>query len=208
MFDTASNTDGTVLEAGQYVLTVESTEQAEDNGFGPSVLWRFRVSDPTTPEEFRLDDSGEPYLFWHWTSTKMTPRARARHWIEALLGRPIGDGERIDPSTLVGKRMTALVIHEEKEGQIRAKISMEVRPKPYGQPAAGGTAAPPKSAPATATNGAAAGGLSTEWAKAVRKAELLEVEGVGTFKAIDPNLFGEQELRAKLRELQRLIAAA
>ena len=206
MFDTASNTDGTTLDAGMYILTVASIEPAEDNGFGPSVLWRFQVSEMASPTDFKLTDNGDEFLFWHWTSTKMTPRARARHWVEALMGRPLGEGERIDPDALVGRRMQAMVIHEEKEGQVRAKVSSEVRPKAYGE-------APAQPAPSVSTAPAAKAStppteLLAQWKRAIVKAELLEIPSLGAWKVIDPGLLTPAELRAKLEQMTNLIAAA
>jgi len=201
-FAAATSGEGPRLEPGQYVLTVISIEPAEGGNpaFGPSVKWTFTVANPSTPNDLMVNDDGEPYDFWGHTSVKMSPKARARQWTEALVGRQLEEGERINPSTLIGQRMQALVIHEAGEdGIVRAKVSREMPPKPFGAvaaaaPAANGTADTPA--------------LLERWKKGITKAELLEIDGLGSFRAIDPTLLSDAELKSQLLKLGDAITAA
>jgi len=205
VFEVASSS-GPLIEPGQYVLTLAEIEDAGVGQYGPSILWKWKMSTPSAPDSFTVDaDSGEPYLFYAYSSTKMTPKARARHWAEALLNREIQDGQKIDPSSLVGERMQALVIHETAEdGTVRAKISREMRPKPL-------RATPPATKSATATKGAPAaqfipaspfGGEALREAikKALRKCVLLDVPSLESFD-IDVTAFDDETLRLMLNQM-------
>ncbi len=207
-FAAATSGEGPRLEPGQYVLTVTSIEPAEggNQAFGPSVKWTFAVADVATPDDLKADDNGGDYEFWAFTSIKMSPQARARQWTEALVGRQLADGEKIDPSSLIGKRMQALVIHEEGDnGMVRAKVSREMPPKPFGAVPA---APAPKAAPAAANGTADTPTLLERWKKGITKAELLEIDGLGAFRAIDPTLLSDVELKGQLLKLGDAITAA
>jgi len=195
------------------VLTLAEIEDAGTGQFGPSILWKWKMSTPTTPEEFRVDgNSGDPYLFYAYSSTKMSPKADARHWAEALLGREIEDGEKLEPNSLLGKRMQAMIVHEPspKDGTVRAKISREMPPRAFGTaqpstPTATKSATPSKSAAAAVDLSGAA--LRAEIKRTLRKAVLLDVPSLEAFD-IDTDDFDDMTLQLMLRQMQDEIAEA
>jgi hypothetical protein len=204
VFDTVTNTDGgTLLDVAHYILTLRDLSREEQGQFGPSICWKFAVADVASPQQNRIADDGEEYQFWAWTSTKLSPRAKARPYAEALLGRQLAEGEKLNPAELIGRSMKAMIVHETGEdGKVRAKISQEVKPTPFGQAAA-------KPAPngTSKANGADAP-IKDTWARTVRKAEVLGVPDVARYKAIDPELLGDAELVGHLDALNAAIAAA
>jgi hypothetical protein len=206
VFDTVTNTDGgTLLDVAHYILTLRDLSREEQGQFGPSICWKFAVADVASPQQNRIADDGEEYQFWAWTSTKLSPRAKARPYAEALLGRQLAEGEKLNPAELIGRSMKAMIVHETGEdGKVRAKISQEVKPTPFGQ------AAPAAAKPAA--NGAAKGDLDIDilqtWGRTIRKAEVLGVPDVARYKAIDPQILGDTELLGHLDALNAAIAAA
>lgn len=81
-----------------------------------SLLWTFRLY--KTDKTPILDVDGNPYEMWAYTSSKTGKGrgkvARAREWIEALLGRCIEDDEITDDLPEQIKNKTALALFEER----------------------------------------------------------------------------------------------
>jgi hypothetical protein len=191
------------LEEGTYILTVVDIADGEANQFGDSLKWIFHVANPASPEEPILGTDGKPYEYWQFSSPKMTPRAKARRWVEALLGRPLDAGTRPNPTALLGRRMVATVVHEEDdEGNLRARIPSNSKPKGFGPSAA---------ASANGAAGDALGGpaLKDAWRKAINKAILADIEGAEDLKAgVDLEAVSEPVLRRMLADLQASMAVA
>lgn len=73
--------------------------------------------------ELRESPDGREYLRWWFevrsrsgtarltatSSTSLGPRAKARRWLEALLGRPLQPGEEVDLAALEGTPCTVVV---------------------------------------------------------------------------------------------------
>lgn len=83
--------DFEALERGSYLLQLQRIEDADPGQFGPRLKWVFLVWKKDTREQ--VMDGDQPYEFWQFTSEKMTPRATARSYVEALLGRTVQPGE-------------------------------------------------------------------------------------------------------------------
>lgn len=134
----------TAIEDGTYVLQLKALEDTPDNGFGPGNKWIFHLWEKQTREAVTNED-GTAYEFYQFSSSKMTPRAKARGWFEALIGRPIQDGEDPDAivSAAIGKYAEALIASEIEDGKLRTKI---VTMKPM-QAKANGKVEPPNPAP-------------------------------------------------------------
>ena len=127
MFAPVSNQTGFLPDEGKYTVECLRIEEAPDNGYGIGVRWVLALYEGADRIK---NDSGFDFEFWQTTSPNMGPKARARQYVEAFLGRPLEDGERIDPNDLPGKRCSGMVIHEEsktKPGVQNAKL-VSVKP--------------------------------------------------------------------------------
>lgn len=201
MFQTVSDADGFLMEPGNYRLKVLSVEEADDGQYGPSMLWKFLVADAANPDDFKVDANGVEWDFRAYTSTMMTPRARARAWTEALLGRPLSAGEKITPPDLVDRSMVALIVHKQGEdGQMRARVSNEVKPKPFGQ-----SAPMPK---ATSGGAMSRDDLLAKATRGVKQAIALEAEGSEGLDGLDLSTMSDDQLKDLMRTLGDSIRAA
>jgi hypothetical protein len=83
--------DGFPTIAGPIKIECLDIEDAPNEGmFGPQMRWSFRVWDDSG--EITNGD-GSPFVWYQYTSTKMSPTATAAIWAQALLGRPLDKGE-------------------------------------------------------------------------------------------------------------------
>jgi hypothetical protein len=98
------------LEGGQYLVKLIRIEPAPDGQFGARRSWVFAVADANTSTPIYNAD-GSVYEYYQLTSDKLGSKARAREWAEALLDRPLVDGEKaVDlVRAMIGKRALGLV---------------------------------------------------------------------------------------------------
>lgn len=94
--------DGTCLDIEQRAATANSPNR------NPFLMWTFHVYDTEEGQEMKQS-----------TSSNFSPRANARQWAEALLGRKIDDGEEIDTDTLCPKDCQVVVKRDEDRGFAR-----------------------------------------------------------------------------------------
>jgi hypothetical protein len=80
------------LKPGLYPAKLADIEVREGD-LGDYLVWRFRIDQREGP-------AVEVSCF---SSTKCTPKAKARGFVEALLGRPMKPGEEFAPALLYGK---------------------------------------------------------------------------------------------------------
>ncbi len=207
-FNPASDTDGVMLDEGRYILTVLRLEPTEHAEWGLGIKWVFSVAPAATPEAVKYDDQGNVYEFWQSTSRKMSPRAKARKWSEVLLGRKLEEGQKPSPRDLIGRKMNAMIVHEPgADGGLRARVSSESLPKPYGT-----TPAP------VATNGAsrapavAVGGdrktAEADLARLIGKADALDLTTADDYKSLDLSSMSDADVEAALMSLKSELLAA
>ena len=143
------------LEPGRYLFKVSRLEDGNEGEYGPSIKWVFNVADMESKQAILDGNTGEPYEFWAYSSTKMGKTAKqvakARAWTEALLNRNV-EGESGDAlaKEVIGKMAVAILGTDEKTGYTRILQLTPFVP--------GGKAAPQPEpvAAVTATAGAAA----------------------------------------------------
>ena len=117
-------------------ITFTATDGAD---FEPGV-YRARLKELETAESSIVDEkTGKPGFYLKWifelldegygghtlrgnSSMNFGPRAKARQWAEALLGRRIESGESIDEDDLVGKEGDLMVRLEETDRGTFAKV--------------------------------------------------------------------------------------
>lgn len=101
------------VEAGRYVVKVVRLESTHHVEYGDGIKWVFHLANPLTdPPTPLYQADGTLYELWQTTSTKVTPRSKARPWLETLLGRPIVDGQDTGEAlaaAVVGKKAQALI---------------------------------------------------------------------------------------------------
>lgn len=109
----ATSGEGQIVPEGRYTLHLVGLEKAPPSTFnpeaGPRIKWIFNLYDAQgNPFMF----NGSVYEFFRHTSTKNSPRAHARQFSEALLGRKLNDGETPRLTDCIGKRMSGLISYE------------------------------------------------------------------------------------------------
>jgi hypothetical protein len=120
------------VDPGVYDATVDAIETVEGQ-YGTQ--WRFT---------FKLGDYPDE-LPWAWASAKLGTKTKLWRWAVALLGRPLGIGEKLTPRQLVGCRCQVNVTEKpDANGDLRRVIGEVLRAK-----AAKAPPQPPEDAPAT-----------------------------------------------------------
>ncbi len=109
---------GSILECedGRYLVKVKSLDDTESAEYGPGIKWTLNVA--TTDKQMLKDERGFDAELWQFSSTKLTPRAKARKWTEAFLGREIDDDSDDGPTLmteLLGKWAIAILAHNDKD---------------------------------------------------------------------------------------------
>src|SRR5262245_29839433 len=128
-------------EPGKYIVTCVDIVDAPDKGFGPGLKWVFKLIDPDSGTTIQSRDGGD-FELWQFTSVKLSPKARARPFVEALLGRPLDVENREAPDTrhLINRSMIAMVVHERRDdGSDMARVTSC---KPYVSPSTSTVATP------------------------------------------------------------------
>jgi hypothetical protein len=99
-------TDSVEYEPGVYRARLQKVDEEEsqftDEKTGEQkwqYIWTFEL----------LDQGYEGNTLTGWSSTNFGPRAKARAWAEALIGRQIQSGENISGDDLVGKECDLMI---------------------------------------------------------------------------------------------------
>jgi len=193
MFAVATNQSGFLPDEGKYTVECTAIEEAPDNGYGPGVRWVLALYE---------GDRQVTSDYWQTTSPNMGPKARARQYVEAFLGRPLEEGERVNPNDLIGKRCSGMVIHEPSKTKADQMVAKLVSVKPVGQ--AGAKAAPQKPA-AEAVNLDA---LRSILKKKIRQAEVLQSPEHLTWIALNVDGMDAEDLNVFIKDVQADLDAA
>lgn len=107
----------TALDEGNYILQLQSLEDAEPGQYGNRMKWTFHCWHLETGEQVVNEQDGEVFEWWQTTSESIAERSTARPWVEALLGRKIqaGDDAGAISQEIVGKSMEAYVAPNERD---------------------------------------------------------------------------------------------
>jgi hypothetical protein len=116
VFAPASNQDSTIVPEGRWRLELQRIEPAPPSTFSedksPRAKWIFHLYAEmveTLPKGEQFYFNGKPYELYRHTSLKNSPRAYARKYAEALLGRPLAEGEIPAKADLIGRSMSAVI---------------------------------------------------------------------------------------------------
>jgi hypothetical protein len=66
--------------------------------------------------EIRDEDYGGRQIHAN-VSEKFGPSSKARQWVEAMIGRRLGNGERVDTDSLLGRDFHVTIVNVEKDGR-------------------------------------------------------------------------------------------
>lgn len=97
--------------------TNENTPEGENNQY---LRWEFILT----------DDNGEEFTgrqLMANSSLAFGPRAKARKWAQALVGRKLGADEALDTDDLIGQEAILEVSHVEKNGNTYARVDDIIR---------------------------------------------------------------------------------
>jgi hypothetical protein len=106
------------VPAGSYTGTfvgVEATEANPEKGFGPGIRWKFQI------------DAGAyaGQTVSRITGNTPSPKNACGMMLTGLMGRPIKEGEQIDPDTFRGKRYMIVVTASQGGGtRVEAIVPM------------------------------------------------------------------------------------
>lgn len=115
------------FEDGPHVLELKGIEDTQHEQYGAGLKWIWRLSTPDG--EQIVDDRGFPFEFWQFTSASMGLNRKTggptegRKNVEALIGRPLDEGEEPEGDMLPGRKANAQIILDEKERLKIVKIS-------------------------------------------------------------------------------------
>lgn len=163
VFAPASNQDSTIVPEGRWRLELQRIEPAPPSTFSedksPRAKWVFHLYAEmveTLPKGEQFYFNGEPYELFRHTSLKNSPRAYARKYAEALLGRPLAEGEIPSKASLLGRSISAVISYD--AGTIDPNQQVlnlsSIRPAQAAEKAApaGATSAPKAPAPQVAAD--------------------------------------------------------
>lgn len=119
VFAPATNQDSTIVPEGRWRLELQRIEPAPPSTFSddksPRAKWVFHLYAEmveTLPKGEQFYFNGDPYELFRHTSLKNSPRAYARKYAEALLGRPLAEGEVPSKADLIGRSMSAVISYD------------------------------------------------------------------------------------------------
>ncbi len=119
LFNTPTDKEGFYTpDAGTFILELTSIEEGPELQYGPTIKWVWAVF--SMPDGQPVLYEGNPAKTDALSSHKMGPRAKARKWTEAHLGRVLIEGEDADAlaQEIIGKRVMGMFAPNEK-GDIR-----------------------------------------------------------------------------------------
>lgn len=126
-FGAVKEKEFSLIETGQYVLTLFELEEATGK-WGDRMVWKFLVSPPDDYANYIARDDGNEKSVWAWTDRDIILGSFCQELVEVLTGRKFEkDGEPPSEDDLLGKRCLAFITHEtpttgKSAGKKREKI--------------------------------------------------------------------------------------
>src|SRR5215203_5323982 len=99
-------TDYEPLDPGLYVGRLVEIREANSE-HGTYYRWAFEIRD---------EGYGGRQIHAN-VSDKFGPSSKARQWVESMIGRQLGNGERFDTDDLIGQDFHVTVVNVEKDGR-------------------------------------------------------------------------------------------
>jgi hypothetical protein len=99
-------TDYEPLDPGLYVGRLVEIREANSE-HGTYYRWIFEVR----------DEGHEGRQIHANVSDKFGPSSKARQWVESMIGRRLGNGERFDTNNLIGQDFHVTIVNVDKDGR-------------------------------------------------------------------------------------------
>jgi hypothetical protein len=111
-FGAVKEREYTLLEQGEYVLTLSELEESEGQ-WGDRMIWKFLVAPKEDYSAYICKPDGKEYLLWAFTDCDIILGSMAHEFAQTLSGRKLDkDDAPPDEDDLLGKKMIAYVTHE------------------------------------------------------------------------------------------------
>jgi hypothetical protein len=211
-FGAVKEREYTLLEQGEYVLTLNDLEESEGQ-WGPRLVWKFLAAPKEDATAYIVKPSGDEYELWAFTDREIILGSLSHEFAQTLSGRTLTkDDAPPDEDDLLGKRLIAYVTHEtptrgKNAGKKREAI-VAGSIKPYRGSAPAKTIAKNVERPAAPANDEERAGLIRMVDKAIGKAVKLESPRHLDWIALDTASLADDALRVANREIEADIAAA
>lgn len=111
-FGAVKEREYTLLEQGEYVLTLSELEESEGQ-WGDRMIWKFLVAPKDDFASYIAKANGDEYLLWSFTDCDIILGSMAHEFAQTLSGRKLDkDDAPPDEDELLGKRLIAYITHE------------------------------------------------------------------------------------------------
>lgn len=120
-------------------LTASTGSIQIDDGVYDSTLLNIELCEPTakSPNQnpwlkwtFHVYDSEEGQELTAASSTSFGPKAKARQWVEAIMGKKLESGEEIDTDALCPRDCQIVIKNDPDSGFARVQDVMAIRRRP------------------------------------------------------------------------------
>ena len=91
---------GSIIGSGSYISRLTSVEEVEEGKYGPGLRWTFTISQGVRAGGKISRTTGQEPL----------PQNALGRVLAGLLGRPLKDGEEVDPNDLIGREYVLEVV--------------------------------------------------------------------------------------------------
>jgi hypothetical protein len=110
-FGAVKEREYTLIEQGEYVLTLSELDESEGN-WGSRLVWKFMVAPPADPTAYICNANGDERTVWAFTDLEIIVGSLGHEFVEKLTGKTFTKGtEPPDEDDLLGRRVLGYVTH-------------------------------------------------------------------------------------------------
>ncbi len=199
-----------LIETGEYVFTLNDVGEITGD-YGDRMQWDFLIAEKETPTEYFARNDGSPRVLRFWTDTDIILGSKQHQWMQALAGRPFGEGDELpDGDELLSKRMLAYLTHyTPKKGKNQGVPKEDIvmgSAKPFSLGGRKNGASKPAVAPPKADRDE----LIADIRKQIKRAIVADVDAgtIETWQAINLDEMSDEDLSAGRQEIKDAIQGA
>jgi hypothetical protein len=110
-FGSVKEREYTLIEQGEYVLTLSDLEESEGN-WGTRLVWKFLVAPKDDPTNYIANQNGDERTVWAFTDQDIILGSLAHEFVEKLTGKAYGKNDAPpDEDDLLGRRVLGYITH-------------------------------------------------------------------------------------------------
>ena len=110
-FGSVKEREYTLIEQGEYVLTLSEIDESEGN-WGTRLVWKFLVADKADPTAYICNQNGDERTVWAFTDPDILLGSLQHEFMEKLTGKTFGMGDDLpDEDDLLGRRVLGYITH-------------------------------------------------------------------------------------------------